>query len=99
MYNLLLDKDFWTHMTSYQAQINPEKVDDQFKKFKKAFYPHLEEYEERQSKERQKKLVNMVNEGTVLKFRPELTAKQELVEFRKKAIQEAKRFAPEPRKR
>lgn len=103
MYNLLLDKEFWTHITSYQAQINPEKVDEHFKKFKVAFYPHIEEYQEREKKARQKHMVESMEKGTLLKFRPETTSARKINSFTKQVANSQnllqERFNPTPRRR
>lgn len=105
MYSLLLDKEFWTHITSYQAQVAPEKVDEHFKKFKQAFYPHIEEYQEREKKARQKQIHDSMKKGTLLKFRPETTSAKKIHQFNqelaKGKIQQfnTERFSPTPRTR
>lgn len=50
MYMLKEDKEFWVTLTTLQAQVNPEKIDEHFKKMKRAFYPYLVDQEERQKK-------------------------------------------------
>ena len=57
MYMLKEDKEFWVTLTTLQAQVNPEKIDDHFKKMKRAFYPYLVDQEERQKKVMQKRLL------------------------------------------
>jgi hypothetical protein len=79
MYMLKEDKEYAVILAKLQAQINPEKIDENFKKMRRAFYPYLAEHEERQSKAREKKLIDMSKQGTLLKFRVEPTLKEKSI--------------------
>lgn len=109
MYMLKEDKEFWVTLTTLQAQVNPEKIDDHFKKMKRAFYPYLVDQEERQKKVMQKRLVDMSSKGTLVKFRTEPSTKQQITNFVRQTKQimlqqaaqttQPQQFKPEPRRR
>jgi chromosome condensin MukBEF ATPase and DNA-binding subunit MukB len=106
MFLLKEDKEFAVTLAKLQAQVNPEKVDDHFKRMKKAFYPYLAEHEERQAKDREKKLMDMAKKGTLMKFKTEPTVREQTInlarQFRDKVVQEEStrtKFQPQPRKR
>ena len=106
VFKLKEDKEFAVTLAKLQAQVNPEKIDDHFKRMKRSFYPYIVEHEERQTKEREKKLMDMAKKGTLMKFKTEPTVREQTInlarQFRDKVVQEEtskNKFQPQPRKR
>lgn len=75
-----LDKEFYTHLAHYQAVVNPDKIDEAFKSFRKAIYPHLEKIEEKRKEITRKKLLKEVEKGEMV-VKPLLTTKQDILKF------------------
>ena len=103
MFLLKEDKEFAVTMAKLQAQVNPEKIDEHFKRMKRSFYPYIVEHEERQAKDREKKLMDMAKKGTLMKFKTEPTVREQTInlarQFKNSVVQEESnrtKYQPQP---
>lgn len=93
-----LDKEFYIHLTQYQAQINPNDVEKHFKEFKKCFYPHLEDLEARRDKATKARLVKEIAKGPIA-FRPVDVSRKAINKYNKELRTTGVKFTPQPRTR
>lgn len=96
MWGMRLDKEFFIHMTNYQAQVNPNKVGEHFNNFKRAFYPHLENIERKRSEAIKHKLEKEYAKGEI-GFIPQITKPQRRVMKVSEDHRKTDRFTPKPR--
>lgn len=97
IHNMRVDKDFFINITNYQAQVNPTKIKEHFENFKRAFYPHLEDFEKKQIAAINKKILKEA-EKEVIAFRQQPTIKHQIKRQHIEKIQ-GKQFTPTQRVR
>lgn len=97
VHNMRTDKEFFINITNYQAQVNPNKIKEHFENFKRAFYPHLEDFERKQMIAINKKILKEAEKG-VIAFRQQPTVKQQIRQRNIDKIH-GKRFTPTQRVR
>ncbi len=96
VWHMRLDKEFFTHITNYQAQVNPNKVGEHFNNFKKAFYPHLENLERKRSEAIKQRLDREYAKGEI-GFLPQLTKPVRRMAKVVDDVRKVDRFSPKPR--
>ncbi len=93
------EQQYYAHVTMYQAQINPEKVNDNFKNFRNAFWPHLVKYEKKQEAIAKKKLLKETEKG-LISFRPQIMDKKSIKRLNRDISEGGiEKFMPKPRER
>lgn len=93
------EQQYYAHVTMYQAQINPEKVNDNFKNFRNAFWPHLVKYEKKQEVIAKKKLLKETEKG-LISFRPQIMDKKSIKRLNRDISEGGiEKFMPKPRER
>jgi hypothetical protein len=97
IHNMRVDKDFFINITNYQAQVNPNKIKEHFENFKRAFYPHLEDFEKKQIQSINKKILKEAEKG-VIAFKQQPTIQQQIKQKQAEKIH-GKRFIPAQRVR
>lgn len=97
--HMLREQQYYAHVTMYQAQINPEKIQENFKNFRHAFWPYLVRYEKKQEKEAKKRLLRETAKGYI-SFTPQITNKRELKKINREiTMGGVEKYLPKPRER
>lgn len=93
------EQQYYAHVTMYQAQINPEKVNENFKNFRHAFWPHLVRYEKQQELAAKKRLLKETAKGDI-SFTPQIMNKKALRQVQRDvAMGKIEKYMPKPRER
>lgn len=93
------EQQYYAHVTMYQAQINPEKINENFKNFRHAFWPHLVKFEKRQEMASKKKLLKETEKG-MIGFVPQISDRKQLRQINKDiAMGKDNRYIPKPKER
>lgn len=99
MNHMWREQQYYAHVTSYQAQINPEKIKENFNNFKHAFWPHLVKYEKAQSEAIRRKVLKEVSKGDI-GFTVQPISKRDIKKFNNDVKQHGlSKFMPQPKER